>query len=158
MQFHRVVGNSIFPHCIVLFEWTLLILCTVFNLNFSVFVTGAVAQGGVKAIMFFHLLVPSLSIVLIPIFFRTSNKGTEEKCIISLSTIIPLFSFANIYLHSVGNLVFLMKATELAAWSLFNIVFSISLYKILVVLLLSVSRRSVRLTKETLRHNIKLKA
>jgi hypothetical protein len=153
MQFSKAIKNKMLPHFIVLFQWTLLVLCIVFNLNFSVFMTAAVAQGGLKAIMFLHLLVPFLSIILFPIFYRIDKKGIEEKCIISLLLIIPMFSFANIYLHLVDDLVSLMKVTELAAWSLFNIVFSISLYKILAALLLSVQRRYVKLTSGILRHD-----
>ena len=75
---------------------------------------------------------------------------------IGLSMIAILFSIVNICLHFVNDFVLLMKATELVAWSLYNSMFSVSVYKILVVFLLPVLMRFVEVEKEALHNNKKL--
>ena len=62
-----------------------------------------------------------------------------------------LFSIVNVSLHFVNDFVLLMKATEVIAWSLYNSMFSVSVYKISTVFLLPVLTR-YKIEKETL-HN-----
>jgi len=156
MQLRKVVENEAFPHFLVTFQWTLLIISLAFNLNFSVTVTGAVANGGLKVIMLFHLWMLFFPVVLCLIFYRIRKKGMAERCIIGLSMITILFSIVNIFLHFVNDFVLLMKATEVVAWSLYNSMFSVSIYKILVVFLLPVLMRFVEIEKETLHNDKKL--
>jgi len=124
-------------------------------MNFVVFVTGAVANGGLKVIMLFHIWVLFFPVVLCPLFYRIRKEGIAERCIIGLSMITLLFSMANISLHFVDNLVLLMKATEVVAWSLYNGMFSISIYKISIRSLPPVLGRLVKFEKEILRNNKK---
>lgn len=155
-QLHKVLESKMFPHFLAMFQWTLLVMSIVFNKNFSVAVTGAVANDGLKVIMLFHLWMPFFAIVLCTMFYRIRKEGIAERCIISLSIIVFLFSIANISLHFVDDFVLLMKATELVAWSFYNAVFSISIYKILVVFLPFLPRRFAKSKKETLPKDKKL--
>ena len=153
---HKAVESKMFPHFLVMFQWTLLVISIAFNMNFSVAVTGAVANDGLKVIMLFHLWMPFFTIVLCPMFYRIRKEGIAERCIIGLSIITLLFSIVNISLHFVDNLILFMKATEVVAWSLYNSMFSISMYKILVVFLLPPPGRFARIQKETLRNDKKM--
>lgn len=156
MQFRKAVENKMFPHFLVTFQWTLLVISLAFNLNFSVAVTGAVANGGLKVIMFFHLWMLFFPVVLCLIFCRIRKKGTAERCFIGLSMIAILFSIVNVFLHFVNDFALLMKATEVVAWSLYNSMFSVSIYKILEVFLLPVLMKFAEIQKETLHNDKKL--
>lgn len=156
MQLRKAVENEMFPHFLVTFQWTLLVISLAFNLNFSVTVTGAVANGGLKVIMLFHLWMLFFPVVSCLIFYRIRKKGIAERCIIDLSMIAILFSIVNVCLHFVNDFVLLMKVTEVVAWSLYNSMFSVSIYKILVVFLLPVLMRFVEIEKETLHNDKKL--
>lgn len=156
MQLRKAVGNKMFPHFLATFQWTLLVISLAFNLNFSVAVTGAVANDGLKVIMLFHLWMLFFPVVLCLIFYGIRKEGIAERCIIGLSMITILFSIVNISLHFVNDLVLLMKATEVIAWSLYNSMFSVSMYKMSIVFLLPIMRRSVKIEKETLRNDKKL--
>lgn len=153
MQLRKAVENEMFPHFLAIFQWIPLVISLAFNLNFSVTVTGAVANGGLKVIMLFHLWMLFSPVVLCLIFYRIRKKGIAERYIIGLSVITILFSIVNVSLHFVNNLIFLMKATEVIAWSLYNSMFSVSIYRISIVFLLPVLKRSVQIKKETLRND-----
>lgn len=157
-QFSKAVENKMFPHFLAVFQWTLLVLSITFNMNFSVAVTGAIANGGLKVIMIFHLWMLFFPIFFGPMFYRIRREGIAERCIMGLSMITFLFSIVNISLHFVDDLVLLMKATEVVAWSLYNSLFSISIYKILVVFLLPLLERFAKIEKETLHNDKKLRA
>jgi len=107
-------------------------------------VTGAVANGGLKVIMLFHIWMLFSTAVLCLIFYRIRREGIAERCIIVLSVITVLFSIVNVSLHFVNDFVLLMKITEIVAWSLYNSMFSVSVYKISIVFLLPVLRRFVQ--------------
>jgi hypothetical protein len=156
MQLRKAVENEMFPHFLVAFQWILLVISLAFNLNPSVTVTDAVANGGLKVIMLFHLWMLFFPFVLCLMFYRIREKGIAERCIIGLSLITVSFSIVNICLHFVNDFVLLMKATEVVAWSLYNGMFSVSIYKILVVSLSPVLRKLVEIQKETLHNNKKL--
>lgn len=130
MQLRRVVKSKMFPHFLAMLQWTLLVISIVFNLHFSVAVTGAVANSGLKVIMLFHLWVLLFPVVLCLMFIRIRKEGIVERGIAGLSMITILFSVLNISLHFVDDFVLLMKATEVVAWSLYNGVFSMSVYKV----------------------------
>lgn len=156
MQLQKAFRNKMFPHFLATFQWALLVISLAFNLNFSVAVTGAVANGGLKVIMLFHLWMLFFPVVLCLIFYRIKKEGIAERCVIGLSMITILFSIVNISLHFVNDLVLLMKATEVVAWSFYNSMFSVSVYKISVMLLLPILRRSIKIEKETLHNDKKL--
>jgi len=143
-HFRKVVQSKMFPYFVTVFLWTFLVISVALDLNFSVAVTGAMAYGGFKVIMFFHLMMLFFSVVLCSIFYGIRREGIAEKFSMHLSLLTLFFSSVNISLHFVDELVFLMKATEVVAWSLFNIVFSVSVYKILVVFLLPFLGRQAR--------------
>lgn len=124
------------PHLLVASNSISLVLIIALNLNFVVVVTGAVANGGAKVLTIFHLWMPFFSAGLCPMFYRTRREGVAEKGIIIISIVTLLFSSANIYLHFLDDLVLFMKATEVVAWGLYNGIFSISVYRILVSVVL----------------------
>ncbi|UCF58462.1 MAG: hypothetical protein JSV15_05140, partial [Candidatus Bathyarchaeota archaeon] len=107
-------------------------------------VTGAVANGGLKIIMLFHIWMLFSAAVLGLIFYRIRKEGVAERCIVVLSMITILFSIVNVSLHFVDDFVLLMKTTEVVAWSLYNSMFSVSIYKISIVFVLPVLRGFVR--------------
>jgi len=152
MQLRRAVENKMFPHFLATFQWTSLVIILAFNLNTSVAVTGAVASGGLKVIMLFHIWMLSFPVVSCLIFYRIRKEGIAERCIFAISMITILFSIVNISLHFVNDFVLLMKATEVIAWSLYNSMFSVSIYKISTVFLLPVLIRYKKIEKEAL-HN-----
>ncbi len=152
MRLRKAVKSNMLPHFLVAFQWTLLVISLAFNLNFFVTVTGAMANGGLKVIMFFHLWMLFFPAVLCLIFYRIRKEGIAERCIIGLSIIIILFSIADISFHFVNDFTLLMKATEVVAWSLYNSMFFVSMYKISVVFLLPVLRRFVEIEKDVLRN------
>lgn len=153
MQFHKAVENKMFPHFLATAQWALLVTILAFKLNFSVVVTGAVANGGLKVIMLFHLWMLFFPVVLCLMLYRVRKEGIAESCIIVLSMIAFSSSILNVSLHFVNDFVLLMKAAEVVAWVLFNSVFSVSLYKISIVFLLPVLGRLVKVEKEKLRTN-----
>lgn len=152
IQLRRAVENKMFPHFLATFQWASLVVSLAFNLNISVAVTGAITNGGLKVIMFFHIWMLFFAAVLCLIFYRVRKEGIAERCIIGISMITILFSIVNISLHFVNDFVLLMKATEVIAWSLYNSMFSVSVYKISTVFLLPVLIRHKKIEKETL-HN-----
>ena len=152
MQLRKAVENKMFPHFLVIFQWTLLVISLAFNLNTSVAVTGAIANGGLKVIMLFHVWMLLFAAVLCLIFYRIRKEGIAERSIIGISMITILFSIVNISLHFVNDFVLLMKATEVVTWCLYNTMFSVSIYKISTVFLLPVLIRYKKIEKETL-HN-----
>jgi len=155
MQLRKAVENKMFPHFLVIFQWTLLVISLAFNLNTSVAVTGAIANGGLKVIMLFHVWMFLFAAVLCMIFYRIRKEGIVERSIIGISMITILFSIVNISLHFVNDFVLLMKATEVVTWCLYNTMFSVSVYKISTVSLLPVLMRPKKIEKETLRTNKK---
>jgi hypothetical protein len=156
MQLRKAVENKMLPHLLAAFQWIFLIISLAFNLNFSVAVTGAVANSGLKAIMLFHLWMLFFPVVLCLLFYRIRKEGIPERCIFGLSIITILFSVVNVFLCFINDLALLMKAAEVVAWSLYNCMFSISMYKISIVFLLPLLRRSVEIQKKTLRDEKKL--
>lgn len=152
MQLRKVVESKMFPHFLATFQWASLVVSLAFNLNISVAVTGALANGGLKVIMLFHIWMLLFAAVLCLIFYRIRKEGIAERCIIGISMITVLFSTVNISLHFVNDFVLLMKATEVIAWGLYNSIFSVSVYKISTVFLLPVLIRYKKIEKETV-HN-----
>jgi len=150
MQLRKAVENKMFPHLLAMFQWVFLVISLAFNLDFSVAVTGAVANGGLKVIMLFHLWILFFPFVLSLLFYRIRKEGIAERCITALSIMNVLFSVVNVFLYFTNDLALLMKATEVIAWSLFNCMFSVSMYKISTVLLLPVLKGYVKIHKETL--------
>lgn len=140
MRHFKALENKTFPHIVMFFQWCSLVLLVAFNLNFAVLVTGAVAQGGFKVIMVYNILVPFFSILLFPIFYRIRKAGAAAKFIAILSVVASVIGFSGICLNFVDDFVFLMKSTEFAAWSLYNIMFSLSMYEVLATLLMSIRR------------------
>ena len=156
MQLRKAVKNKMLPHFLVTFQWTLLVPTLAFNWNFSVAVTGAVANGGLKVIMLFHLWMLFSPVVLCLIFYGIRKEGIAERCIIGLLMITIFFSIVNMYLHLINDHVLLMKATEVIAWSLYNSTFSLSMYKISIVFLLPIIRRFFEIEEKTLPNDEKL--
>jgi hypothetical protein len=157
MQLRKAVKNKMFPHLLAAFQWIFLVTSLAFNLNYSVAVTGAVANNGLKAIMLFHVWMLFFPVVLCLLFYRIRDDGIADKCAFGLSIITILFSLVNVFLYFVNELVILMKAAEVVAWSLYNCVFSVSMYKISIVFLLPIIRRAVRTQKEKLQDDKKLR-
>lgn len=153
MQLRKAVENKTFPHFLATFLWALLVITLAFNPNATIAVTGAVANGGLKVIMLFHLLLLFFPAVLCLISYRVRKEGIAEKSIIALSILTILFSITNISLHYVNDLVLLMKATEVVAWSLYNIVFAVSIYKISLVVLLPLLERHAKIEKGKLQND-----
>ncbi len=154
MKLRKAVENKMFPHFLATFQWASLVVSLAFNLNISVAVTGAIANGGLKVIMLFHIWMLLFAAVLCLIFYRIRKEGIAERSIISISMITILFSTVNISLHFVNDFVLLMKATEVVTWCLYNSMFSASIYKISTVFLLPALMRPKKIERETL-HNDK---
>lgn len=152
MQLRRAVENKMFPHFLATLQLILLVISLFSNLSLPVIVTGAVADGGLKVITPFHLLMFFFSAFLCLIFYRLRGEGITERCIIGLSVITIFFSIANISLHFVDDLVLPMKATEVVAWSFYNSMFSMSIYRISIVFLLPVLKRYGKVARKAL-HN-----
>jgi len=136
MQLAKVTKSKMFPHFLVVSNSILLVLIVELNLNFVVVATGAVADGGVKVLTIFHLWMPLFSIGLSPLFYRTRREGAAEKAIIIISAMVLVFSGINIGFHFLDDFVLFMKAAEVVAWVLYNVMFAISIYKILAALVL----------------------
>jgi hypothetical protein len=158
MQVSKAIRNDMFPHFLSTLQWVLLVISLAFNLNFTVAVTGAEANGGLKVIMSFHLWMLLFPVTLCLMFFRMRKEGIAERFIIDLSILTILFSIVNISLRFVNDFALLMKATELIAWSLYNCMFSASLYKISKTFLSSMLRQFEKIAKETLLNEEELKA
>jgi hypothetical protein len=149
IQLRKAVENKMFPHFLATFQWTSLVISLAFNLNTSVAVTGAIANGGLKVIMLFHIWMLLFAVVLCLIFYRIRKEGIAERSIIGISMITILFSTVNISLHFVNDFVLLMKVTEVVTWCLYNSMFSVSIYKISTVLLLTILMRHKKIERET---------
>jgi hypothetical protein len=156
MQLRKAVENKMFPHFLSVIQWTLLVISLAFNLNYSVAVTGAVANGGLKVIMLFHLWMLLIPVVLCLLFYRIRKEGIAEKCVVGLSMIAVLFSIVNIGLHFVNDLVSLMNATEVVVWSLYNGMFAATMYKISIVFLLPIVERIERIDEERINNKKRL--
>lgn len=145
-----------FPHILSAFQWILIVICLAFSLNFSVAVTGAVANDGLKVITLFHLWMLFFPAVLCLLFYRIRKEGRTERYVIAVSMITTLLSIANVSLHLVNGFALLMKTIEVIAWSLYNCTFSISMYKISIMLLLPTIRGFAGIDKEALPDSKKL--
>jgi len=132
-----------FPHFLTVALWVVLVASVAFNLNFAIAVTPATGNGGFKVITVLHLTLPLFSFLLCLFFYRMQNEGKAEKWIFRLALLTFLISSANIFLHFVEGLVFLMGAIEVVAWILYNSMFSFSIFKIATVLLLSTFERGL---------------
>ena len=130
VQSRDILKNSKLPHILAAFQWAILILTLAFNLYFTVSVTGAVANGGHKVITLFSVWMLFFSGILCLIFYRI-RKGVAEKGILFLSIFTMFFSGAHISLHFVNDLLIIMKATEVIAWTCYNGIFFVSLYQVL---------------------------
>jgi len=156
MRLSNAVADKMFPHFLATLQWTLLVVSLAFNLNFSVAVTGAMANDGLKVIMLFHFWMLFSSAVLCLSFYRMRKEGVVERFIASLSIIALAFSIGNIILHFVNGFAVLMKALEVIAWSLYNSIISASAYKISIRFLWPALRRFADVKEEDLRNNEKL--
>ena len=141
MQLRNILKSNKLPHILATFQWAILILTLAFNLHFAVFVTGAVADDGLKVIMLFRVWMLFFSITLSGLFYRIRKEGVEEKSIFILSILTALFSAVNISLYFVDGLILIMKATEIIAWALYNGTFFVSMYKISGIFLLPTLRK-----------------
>lgn len=155
-RLREAVESGMFPHFLLIFQWALIVIIIVLNMNFSIVVTGALANEGLKVIMLLHLWLLLSPGVLSPMFYRIRKVGMVERCIVSLSIITFLFSIANIFFHFVNDFVVLMKSAEVIAWSLYNIMFSLSVYKVSTGILLPVLEKPAEIQKETFRNGRKL--
>jgi len=154
-RLHEVIKGRVFPHFAVMFQWALLVMIITLNLNFSIAVTGAVANGGLKLVLVFHLWMLFVPAALCIMFYRTRKVGMPEKCIVFLSIAILLLSIANIYLHFVDESLSLMKLTEVIAWTLYNGMFSVSVYTVSTRILLPALARAGEIETETAREDKK---
>jgi len=141
VQLRNILKSNKLPHILATFQWAILILILAFNLHFAVFVTGAVADDGLKVIMLFRVWMLFFSITLSGLFYRIRKEGVEEKSIFILSILTALFSAVNISLYFVDGLILIMKATEIIAWALYNGTFFVSMYKISGIFLLPTLRK-----------------
>lgn len=154
-RLHEVIKGRVFLHCAVMFQWTLLVMIITLNLNFSVAVTGAVANDGLKTVLVFHLWMLFVPGVLSIMFYRIRKSGMPEKCIVFLSIANLLLSIVNIYLHFVDDSLSLMKSTEVIAWTLYNGIFSVSVYTVSTRILLPALGRAGEIENETAREDKK---
>ena len=136
MRLRSILRSNRLPHILATFQWAILILTLVFNVNFTVFVTGAVAASGLKVIMLFSLWILLFSGMLCAFFYRIRREGVEEKTILVLSVFTAFFSGANIFFHFIDEFVLIMQVTEVIAWGFYNGIFFVSMYKIFSVFVL----------------------
>jgi len=155
MQVRKAFANKLLPHFVAAVQWALLIVILAFNMNFSIGVTGAVANGGLKVIMLFPFWMLLSSVVLGLVLYRIRKEGTAERGALGLSLIATLFSILNIFLHFTDDLLLLMKVAEVTAWVFYNSTVSVSLYKISFAFLLPTLRRFIRFGNETIRNDKK---
>jgi hypothetical protein len=148
VQLRNTLKISTLSHILAAFQWVILVLSLAVDLNLAVFVTGAVANGGLKVIMLFNVWVLLFSSILFSLFFRIRKEGIVEKINASLSFLTILFSAANISLHFANDLILMMKATEVIAWTFYNSVFFVSVYKISNVLLFPALREDTEMKQE----------
>jgi len=146
MQLRKMLKNPLLLYLFVTLQWMLLIISLAVNAHVAVAVTGATADGGIKVIMLFQMWMLLFPIILCFASYRV-KKGIVERVLLALSTMATLFSFVNISLHFVNDLLLLMKATEVAAWTLYNTLFAVSLYKISSLLLPSLLKRPMDVEK-----------
>jgi hypothetical protein len=158
MQPRKAFGNKMFPHLLAVFQWILLIIILSLKMNFSIVVTGAVANGGLKVIMLFPFSLLSFSIALGLILYKMRKDGIAERCALGLSLITILFSSMDIILHFANDLILFMKVTEVTAWIFYNGAISVSIYKISVSLLLPTLKRFMEIENETIRNDKRLQA
>jgi hypothetical protein len=156
VQLRNALKSNKLPHILATFQWAILILGLAFNLHLTVFVTGAVANGGLKVIMLFSVWMLFFSGMLCALFYRIRKEGAEEKSIIALSIFTALFSGANISLHFANDLILIMKATEVIAWTLYNGMFFVSMYKISSAFLLPALRKDEEMKQGEPRNERKL--
>lgn len=152
-EFGKALGNKMFSYFFVAFQWLLIVVILVFNLHFSVAVASGLANGALKVVMSFHVLMLLFPAISCCLFLRLRKQGIVERCILALSAITVLLSIVNISLHFVNNLVLLMKTSEVAAWSLYSIIFSLSVYKISYVYLIPIWRRNAEIGKSASRNS-----
>ena len=145
MKLREALQSKMFSHFLATLLWALAVVTLALDLNSSIAVTGAAASGGYKIILLFHLWLFLLPVVCCLMLFKIRKEGSAERCIFSVSIIAILFSTANISLRFVDGFALLMKATEVIAWSLCNILFSASIYRICTACLLPALRNSVRI-------------
>lgn len=150
MKAGKALRNKLLPHSMAAFQWALLVVILAFNMNFSIGVTGAVANGGLKVIMLFPFWMLISSIVLSLVLYRMRNDGTAERSALGLSLIATLFSIVTISLHFVDDFVSFMKAAEVIAWVFYNGMVSVSSYKISVAFLFPILRRYAKTENEAI--------
>jgi effector-binding domain-containing protein len=138
------LGNWMFPHFFVVFQWALLLTGVMSLLNFAIVTPGSTADGTLKVVMLSHLWVLLFSIMLSFLFYENKHRGLAEKCIFGMSILTTLFSAFNFSLHFVNDFLMLMWVTEIVAWTLYLVIFAISVYKILVTLLTPILRRFLK--------------
>ena len=135
------VESSMFPHLLVIIQWLLLLTGIMSFLNFPLIIPGSTANGELKVIMASHLWVLLFSTVLCYLFYRHWHRGLADKWIVGISMMTALFSIANFALHFINNFLLLMWTMEIIAWTFYLMVFTTSLYKILVKFISSASSR-----------------
>ncbi len=154
-RLHKVIKGEVFPHFAVMFQWALLVMIITLNLNFSIAVTGAVVNDGLKIVLVHHLWMLFAPSVLSIMFYRIRKVGMSEKGIVFLAIAILLLSTVNIYLHFVDESASLMKFTEVIAWALYNGMFSVSVYTVSTKVLLPALGRAREIENETAREDKK---
>ena len=154
MKLLEALACKMFPHFLATLMWGLVIVSLAADVNFSIAVTGAVAGGGYKVILLFHIWMFLMPAICCLMFFTIRKEGIAERCIFSVSITALLFSTASLSLHFVNDFVLVMKATEVTAWSLCNILFSASIYRIYIACLSPALKKSTRIARKAL-HNDK---
>lgn len=130
-----VFGSWMFPHFFVVFQWALLLAGILSFLNFTIIAPGSKADGSLKIVMLSHLWVVLFSILLTLLFYTNRHRGIAEKSIFGISILTAFSSAFNLGLYFVDNFLLLMQITEVVTWTLYLVIFGISVYRILVTLL-----------------------
>lgn len=139
-----VMGNWMFPHFFVAFQWALLLFGVMSFINFPTIIPGSRANGELKVVMVSHLWVLLFSIISCFLFYKHRQRGIGARVIFGVSMVAALFSVAHFILRFINDFLLLMWTTEIIAWVFYLLVFATSLYSILVAFLTSVLRGVMR--------------
>ena len=136
------MGNRMFPHFFVVFQWALLFFGVMSFINFPIIIPGSRANGEFKVVMTSHLWVLFFSTISCFLFYKNRRRRVAEKAIFNISLVAALFSIAHFILHFINDFLFLMWVTGIIAWIFYLLVFAISVYSLLDVFLRLISKRA----------------
>lgn len=139
-----IMGNWIFAHFFVVFQWILLFFGAISSSNFPIIIPGSRADGELKVVTVSHFWVLLFSTTLCFLFYKHRRRGVAGRSIFAASLTAALFSVFHFILRFVNNLFFFMATTEIVAWAFYLLVFATSVYSILVVFIASISRKVAR--------------